>query len=469
VRIPVGDPLWNEKESLYAILGVEPEADDAEIKLAERLRSFEAQRKAPDSTKSEEAKERLQRIHKAAMWLRDKDIRAAYDESRKERSDSHSPEDTKVNDRAPPSTADSREPGEPAERTPPTIVFDPALVDFGTVKSDFVAMVPPRSTTVTIRCQGGRAGKDYEVDAPLNAGIFWRAEAVDSTDEELQREGIIGRCRFSFSWPTDDVYGLRTDYFPVTVDGGKPFRLPLYADLKKSSKYPPPRDDSPPDDTHKPPPRTGSGSARTGTPTKPTSPHEPRDHDKDKLIAAVLGGLTAAGLVVALSVWMASGIWNFFGDLDWDTPESSEQATTTIGSSTTVDRAARTDVAVSAAVSPNQIDSFDEVTYSITLTNSGPDPATGITVRFGLEDAGGSFMGNVSAGCTIDGSASAVCDVGTLDAGASTRVDLPATIAIPFIPGEVVAQVVSDSGATDINTENDRASVVVNVNGPAFD
>jgi uncharacterized repeat protein (TIGR01451 family) len=104
----------------------------------------------------------------------------------------------------------------------------------------------------------------------------------------------------------------------------------------------------------------------------------------------------------------------------------------------------------------------EEITYTITLTNLGPDVATDIVFGDSIPDQ----LNLVSSSC---GTVSAFCTVESLENGASVTLTVIATpISNPAHSERRVTNTafIAQSGSTDPNPDNDIASVTVRIVGP---
>ena len=104
----------------------------------------------------------------------------------------------------------------------------------------------------------------------------------------------------------------------------------------------------------------------------------------------------------------------------------------------------------------------ETVTYTITLTNLGPDVATDIVFGDPIPDQ----LNLVSSTC---GNVSAFCTVASLDRGASVTLAVVATPIANLAHSErrvTNSAFIEESSSTDPNTANDVASVTIRVVGP---
>ena len=116
------------------------------------------------------------------------------------------------------------------------------------------------------------------------------------------------------------------------------------------------------------------------------------------------------------------------------------------------------DLALTKADSPDPVVVGSPLTYSLTVTNSGPADATGVVVTDVLP-VGVSFQSaTASQGTCAQVNGSVVCDLGTLDANAE------ATLSISVVPAASVGGTTITNSATvssdnaDPNTDNNGAS-----------
>jgi uncharacterized repeat protein (TIGR01451 family) len=118
------------------------------------------------------------------------------------------------------------------------------------------------------------------------------------------------------------------------------------------------------------------------------------------------------------------------------------------------------DLAVSSFFSPNPVTVDSNLTCSLTVTNLGPSPATGVTVSNSLP-AGASLV-SVSAGCTNIGDM-LICDVGTLAAGASVPLGYVVT---PTSTGLISATASVSANEADPITANNSTTAGGTVEAP---
>jgi uncharacterized repeat protein (TIGR01451 family) len=109
------------------------------------------------------------------------------------------------------------------------------------------------------------------------------------------------------------------------------------------------------------------------------------------------------------------------------------------------------DLGVSSSMSPVPVLVSSNLTCTVTVTNLGPSPATGVTVHNSLS-AGLNFV-SASTGCANVGGA-VNCNVGTLAAGAGISLSYVMT---PTAPGAVGATATVTANETDPNAGNSTA------------
>ena len=118
------------------------------------------------------------------------------------------------------------------------------------------------------------------------------------------------------------------------------------------------------------------------------------------------------------------------------------------------------DLAIQKADSPDPAHVGQNLTYTITVTNNGPNAATGVTVTDTMPKNAG--FASASPGCTAKPSKSAVtCDLGTVAAGATRTVTI---VVKPTSKGTVTNKAsVSATSPLDPNTANNSATATTTV------
>lgn len=118
-----------------------------------------------------------------------------------------------------------------------------------------------------------------------------------------------------------------------------------------------------------------------------------------------------------------------------------------------------------AKVGPTDVAAGADIPYVLTATNSGPDPATGVTITDTLP-AGTTFKSG-DAGCTAAGQ-TVTCVVGALASGASAVRHITARSTVSM-GGQAITNTAKITGADgDANAANDVASASTQI-GPAAD
>ena len=134
-------------------------------------------------------------------------------------------------------------------------------------------------------------------------------------------------------------------------------------------------------------------------------------------------------------------------------------------STTTVGSAAIADVAVSVTDSPDPVMRDTPLTYTVTVTNNGPQAATNVALQ---ESWVGIDLSVVSAtpsqGSCTPGTFLVTCALGTLADDASATVTIVVT---PNVGGQISATVVATASESDSNTGNNLAFAETAVTNPA--
>ena len=120
------------------------------------------------------------------------------------------------------------------------------------------------------------------------------------------------------------------------------------------------------------------------------------------------------------------------------------------------------DMGISQSGSPNPVTVGQGLTYTLKATNNGPspDPAYAVMVTDALP-AGVSFQSAAaSQGSCTQSSGTVICNLGTVDQGASATMTIVVT---PMSPGTVTNTATVASGAKDYNAANDSTSTTTQV------
>jgi uncharacterized repeat protein (TIGR01451 family)/CSLREA domain-containing protein len=123
--------------------------------------------------------------------------------------------------------------------------------------------------------------------------------------------------------------------------------------------------------------------------------------------------------------------------------------------------AEQADLEISKADSPDPVTVGDNLTYTITVTNRGPDAAANVVVTDTLP-SGVTFV-SASPGC-VHSAGVVTCNLGTIPAGDSVTITIVVT---PTAPGNIVNNVSVDSDTDDPDPANNAATAPTEVNeGP---
>jgi len=117
------------------------------------------------------------------------------------------------------------------------------------------------------------------------------------------------------------------------------------------------------------------------------------------------------------------------------------------------------DTSITGAVTPTTLTAGGGVSYTLTATNNGPDPALDTTVQ-NLLPAGATFSGAISSVGSCSGSTTLTCSLGTLAPGASATINVSAKL---DQSGTATDTATVHAPATDPNPANNQASIVAAV------
>ena len=123
--------------------------------------------------------------------------------------------------------------------------------------------------------------------------------------------------------------------------------------------------------------------------------------------------------------------------------------------------AAVSDLSVALATERDAVPVGDDVRLRASVTNLGPEPATGVVLTVSLPDG---LVADSAHGCTLG--AAIRCDLGTLEPGAT--VEVPATVSVTMAD-PLIAEAAVDAAADDAVSENDRATASVRGTGSDCD
>ncbi len=118
------------------------------------------------------------------------------------------------------------------------------------------------------------------------------------------------------------------------------------------------------------------------------------------------------------------------------------------------------DLSVTKVDSPDPVTVGQNLTYTLTVTNSGPDPATGVTLDDTLP-GGVSFVSATPSQGTCTGTSTVSCNLGGLASSASAQV---AIVVTPTVPGPLTnqARVTADQDDPDSTDTTATADTTVN-------
>jgi RHS repeat-associated protein/uncharacterized repeat protein (TIGR01451 family) len=117
------------------------------------------------------------------------------------------------------------------------------------------------------------------------------------------------------------------------------------------------------------------------------------------------------------------------------------------------------DLGITKTVTPNPVPAGGSLTYTITATNNGPDPATGVVITDTLP-AAVTFV-SASSGCTVSGTTVA-CGIGNLASGQQAARTITATA--PASAGSVTnSATIAGNETPDPNPANNSATVTTTV------
>jgi uncharacterized repeat protein (TIGR01451 family) len=125
------------------------------------------------------------------------------------------------------------------------------------------------------------------------------------------------------------------------------------------------------------------------------------------------------------------------------------------------DGSATADLSVTKTDDPDPVTAGSNLTYTVTVTNNGPDAATGVTLTDTLP-TGVTFVSATSPCTQVSGVVT--CDLGSLASGADATVEIVVT---PTEAGEISNGVAVTGNESDPDTANNSAEAVTTVDPPS--
>lgn len=124
------------------------------------------------------------------------------------------------------------------------------------------------------------------------------------------------------------------------------------------------------------------------------------------------------------------------------------------------------DLELTASASPDPVAAMLPLTYTLTIANSGPDTATGVTVTDALPASVSFSSASVSQGTCTSIAGIVSCSLGSLASNAAATVTITA---IPNVPGLVTNTAVVTALTLDLVASNNTATVITTIsNAPPF-
>jgi YVTN family beta-propeller protein len=122
------------------------------------------------------------------------------------------------------------------------------------------------------------------------------------------------------------------------------------------------------------------------------------------------------------------------------------------------------DLSLTKTASPEPVPSGQNITYTLMVTNNGPNDATGVTLVDTFPPAASASSYTASQGTCTGGVPSATCNLGTISAGSTATVTF--TVSPPPGPGTITNNATVSASEFDPNPANNTASVTSTLLAP---
>jgi uncharacterized repeat protein (TIGR01451 family) len=124
------------------------------------------------------------------------------------------------------------------------------------------------------------------------------------------------------------------------------------------------------------------------------------------------------------------------------------------------------DLALGMVATPNPITAQNNLTYTLTVTNNGPDTATDVALNQSLPASVTFVSVNSSQGTSTFGAGQVSCNIGTLNVGAVATITV---VVIPQTPGTIYSTASVGGSEQDLNSFNNSATIATLVLAPTAD
>ncbi|MDB6024302.1 MAG: hypothetical protein JWM68_525 [Verrucomicrobiales bacterium] len=175
-------------------------------------------------------------------------------------------------------------------------------------------------------------------------------------------------------------------------------------------------------------------------------------------------GTVSAGGTATITVTVSAGSGNLVSSVQSGANELDLNLANNTASLTTPTRAAQSDLVVKGSASSASVLVNSNLTYTLAVTNLGPDSAVNVVLTNTFSSSVSYVSGNSTQGVVTNLGSAVVANLGTISAGSNVLVTI---VVAPANVGTLTNTIVASSSGSDTNTANNITNVVASVIFPS--